>query len=46
MPTTRARAQAANGGDAAAGAKHQLADKKEEKAPKKQKTLEETIEKG
>ena len=46
MPTTRAKAASNGGGDAAAGTKHDLANKKEQKATKKQKTLEETLENG
>ncbi|KAB5547150.1 hypothetical protein GE09DRAFT_1130114 [Coniochaeta sp. 2T2.1] len=49
MPTTRAKAHSAsNGGDdaATAGTKHELADKKDQKTTKKQKTLEETVENG
>jgi hypothetical protein len=45
-PTTRAKAKSKSAdidSDAAAGSKHQLGDKKEEKTTKKQKTLEETV---
>lgn len=45
-PTTRAKAKSTNDSDAAAGTKHQLGDKKEEKTTKKQKTLEEAVQNG
>lgn len=45
-PTTRAQAKSTSDDDATAGSKHELADKKEEKTTKKQKTLEETVQNG